>query len=203
MRIKPYWLLVPVAAAAGAAVVFSRKKTEKTVRDKNARGGTASSESSYVPGTVKTGNYSFISGFKDAATVDLSFSYDADLFRYSVVEEQFLIESGDSHVGILCGEDFSAQFEYGTYYPGEDYERLCRELLSKHPDLSDAQYGLHSGIRFLDGDSICLIFPIPEDNCSYLQISLLKTPGNDDPLSALPEYPSLRFILDSVTFSRS
>ncbi len=203
MRNKPYWLLLPAAAAAGAAVFFLRKNpVARNLKEKRVS-GVDSAKASCAPKTVKTGSYSFISGFKDAATVELSFPYDAGLFHYSVAEDQFLVESGDSHVGILYGEDFSAQFEYGNYYSGENYEKLCQELLSKHPDLSDVQYGLHSGIRFLDGDSICLIFPIPEDSCSYLQISLLKAPDNDDDLSALPEYPSLRFILESMTFSRS
>lgn len=201
MRYKPYWLLIPTAAAAAGAAFLLRKKIIKPAPAEQS--GAAAAKAPYAPKSVKNGSYSFISGFKNAETVELSFPYDAELFQFSVVEEDFLVESGDSHVGILYGESFNAQFEYGTYYAGEDYEGLCRELMSRHPDLSDVQYGPHSGICYQDGDCICLVFPIPDDSCSYLQVSLLKAPDNDDALSSLPDYPSLHFILDAMRFARS
>ena len=204
MRIKPTWFLLSAAAAvsAGAAVWFLRKKAAPAGNESAVPAGTAQ-KAACAPKAAKTGSYSFISGFKNAETVELRFTYDAECFSYSVVEEGFLVESGDSHVGILYGEDYSAQFEYGTYYSGEDYEGLTRELMSRHPDLSDIQYGSNAGLRFLDGDSICLVFPIPDDSCSYLQVSLLKAPSNDDPLEALPDDPALRSVLASMSFARS
>ena len=204
MRTRLYRFLVPAAvAAAGAAVYVLRKKIVLIARKDGAGSADVPVKALCVPKTAKTGSYSFISGFKNAETVELSFSYDADLFRFSVVEEGFLAESGDSHVGILTGDAFSAQFEYGTYYAGEDFAGLRTELLSRHPDLEECSYGAHSALRFQDGDSICLIFPIPDDSCSYLQVTLIKAPDNDDPLSALPDDPALCYILDSMSFARS
>ena len=207
MQNRLYRFLVPAAAAAaaaaaGAAVYVLRKKAALADQKDGAGSGKVSAKAHYAPKTAKVGSYSFISGFKNAETVELSFSYDADAFCFSVVEEGFLVESGDSHVGILTGESFSAQFEYGTYYAGEDFARLRTELMSRHPDLEECSYGAHSALRFQDGDSICLIFPIPDDSSSYLQVSLLKAPDNDDPLSALPEDPALCFILASMSFAR-
>ncbi len=204
MRTRLYRFLIPAAAAAGAAAYVLRKKAISAA-------GKDSAGSEDVPGKVppsapkseKTGSYSFISGFKNAKAVELSFPYDADRFCFSVVEDGFLVESGDSHVGILTGDAFSAQFEYGTYYAGEDFDGLRTELMSRHPDLEESSFGAHTALRFQDGDSICLIFPIPDDNCSYLQVTLIKAPDNDDPLSALTDDPDLRYILDSMSFARN
>ena len=204
MRTRMYRFLVPAAvAAAGAAAFVLRKKAVPAGRKSGAGADSVSAKAPYAPKTEKTGSYSFISGFKNAETVELRFSYDADLFRFSVVEEGFLVDSGDSHVGILSGEALSAQFEYGTYYAGEDFAGFRTELMSRHPDLEECSYGAHSALRFQDGDSICLIFPIPDDSCSYLKVSLLKAPDNDDPLSALPDDPGLCHILNSMSFARS
>ena len=106
-------------------------------------------------------------------------------------------------MGVLYGESFSAQVEYGSYYSGEDFAKLCQELVGKHHDLAEAVYGPLSGVSYRDGDNLCLAFPIPEDEHSYLLITLVKAPDNDDELEALLDYPELRFLLESASFSRS
>ena len=202
MRIRYLWLALPAAAAAGAAV-FLLKKSSGTVPAVKAAATPATKKAPDAPTSVKEASYGFISGFKDAATVELKFAYDAEKFHFSVVEDDFLTESGDSHVGVLYGESFSAQVEYGSYYSGEDFAKLCQELVGKHHDLAEAVYGPLSGVSYRDGDNLCLAFPIPEDEHSYLLITLVKAPDNDDELEALLDYPELRFLLESASFSRS
>ncbi len=200
MRKKILWLALPAAVSAGAAAVLLLKKRGKTEPKK-----TASSEkaSPVAPESVKEASYSFISGFKDAATVELKFPYDAEHFVFSVVEDDFLSESDDSHVGILSGEDFSAQFEYAGYYNGESYEAFLSALSSRYRDLSTLSYGGHSALKYRNGDNLCLVFQIPDDSQSYLLVTLVKAKDNDDELDALPEYPELRFMLEAMSFSRS
>ncbi len=188
------------AAAAGAAVFLRRKVSSLSDAGKPAPVPAAVSVS---PISVREASYSFISGFQDAVTVEVCFPYDPERFIYEVAEDSFPAESGDSHVGVLRGDAFSAQLEYGSYYSGEDYDRLRQELSRKHSDLAEADYGPLSGLKFRDGDNLCLVFPIPEDPHSYLLITLLKSPDNDDELEALPDYPDLRFMLSSLSFRRS
>ena len=199
MRKGRLWLAFSAAALAGTGLWLARKKsvgeTVKTVQN-----------NSSVPASmakVQTGTYSFISGFQDAATVELSFPYDADRFRYTVCEEDFPADSGDSHVGVLYGEDFSMQLEYASYYQGEDFAALSRALKEKHTSLCAVRYGNLEGVSYQDGDNWCLAFPIPEDAFSYLLITLVKAAGNDDELAALPEYPDLKAMLGAMRFSRS
>jgi hypothetical protein len=201
MRTKYLWLSVVTGAAVGAASYFLKKKLLSS--PPAAASGTASpSEAPASAASKKEAVYSFISGFKDAATVEFRFDYDADRFHYAVAEDDFLTESGDSHVGILTGEDFSVQFEYGAYYSGEDFALLTQELSSRHPDLDRASYGALTGVQFRDGDNFCLAFPVPEDPHSYLLMTLIKAPGNDDELEAIPETPDFRSLLNSASFHR-
>lgn len=202
MRIKYLWLTLPAAATVGAAA-YLLKKSSGCASAAKAAAAPATKKAPAAPTSVKEASYSFISGFKDAATVELKFAYDAEKFHFSVVEDDFLTESGDSHVGVLYGESFSAQVEYGSYYSGEDFAKLCQELVAKHHDLAEAVYGPLSGVSYRDGDNLCLAFPIPDDEHSYLLITLVKAPDNDDELEALLDYPELRFLLESASFSRS
>ena len=70
---------------------------------------------------LKTGSYSFVSGYKDAATVEVKVGYDPERFSFAVIEDSFPAYSSDSHVAVIYGEDFTAQIEYAGYYHGEDF----------------------------------------------------------------------------------
>ena len=199
MRTKHLWLSVVTGAAVGAASYYLKKKLSSASA---AAPGAAAVPSPAPAAAAKEAVYSFISGFKNAATVEFRFDYDADRFHYAVAEDDFLTESGDSHVGILTGEDFSVQFEYGAYYSGEDFALLTQELSSRHPDLDPAVYGGLSGVKFRDVDNFCLAFPVPEDAHSYLLITLVKAPDNDDELETIPEAPDFRGLLNSASFRR-
>lgn len=202
MRTKYFWLSVVTGAAVGAASYYLKKKLSVTPAAGSASAAAPAQAPAAPRAARKEAVYSFISGFKDAATVEFRFDYDADRFRYAVTEDDFLTESGDSHVGILTGEAFSVQFEYGTYYSGEDFTLLTQELSSRHPDLDGASYGALSGVKFRDGDNFCLAFPVPEDAHSYLLLTLVKAPDNDDELETIPETPDFCSLLNSASFSR-
>ena len=202
MRKRLFWIAVPAAAAGAAAFYLLKKKTVSVSKAEATSAASTGDRAKPAPKATGEAAYSFISGFKDAATVELKFPFDAERFCFSVQEDDFLAESGDSHVGILRGEDFSAQFEYGSYYSGEDFTGLRRELSTKHADLIDVSYGSLSGLKFRDGDNLCLVFPIPADTHSYLLVTLVKAPDNDDALETLADHPDLRFMLGDLAFAR-
>jgi len=203
MRTKHLWLSVLTGAAVGAASYYLKKKLAASPAPAAASGSSAAPVQAPAPSAEeKEAVYSFISGFKDAATVEFRFPYNPERFRFAVVEDEFLTESGDSHVGILSGEDFSVQVEYGSYYSGEDFTLLTQELSSRHPDLDTAAYGALTGVKFRDGDHFCLAFPIPDDTHSYLLLTLVKAPDNDDELETIPDTADFRALLNSASFRR-
>ena len=201
MRTKHLWLSVVTGAAVGAASYYLKKKLSSAPAAAPGAAAVPSPAPAAPSAVAKEAVYSFISGFKNAATVEFRFDYDADRFHYAVAEDDFLTESGDSHVGILTGEDFSVQFEYGAYYSGEDFDLLTQELSSRHPDLDQAVYGGLSGVKFRDGDNFCLAFPVPEDAHSYMLITLVKAPDNDDELETIPDTADFRTLLNSGSLS--
>ena len=203
MRTKLFLATASVGAAAGFALYFLVKKPAGNQSSESAGKAVHPAKKGYSPVSPKTGSYSFISGFKDSATVEMALSYDTDAFDFHVSEDEFLTESSDSHVGILSGELFSAQFEYAAYYAGENFEKLTQELSLKHKDLMPAVYGALSGMKYRDGDNLSMVFPIPEDPYSYLHVTLVKAKDNDDELESVADYPDLGFILSSIRFSRS
>ena len=199
-------ILAALPVGLGAAALLLLKKNKESGSKETAapaKGGKTKMSAPVEPKNVKTAAYSFISGFKDAATVEVTFPYDGERYAFEVKEDAFLTESGDSHVGVLEGEGFSAQFEYGSFYTGEDFEKHSRELRNQHPDLTPASYGKNEGLRFLDGDVMCMAFPIPEDEHSFLLVSIVKAGDNDDELDAIADYADLKYMLGGMSFSRS
>jgi hypothetical protein len=202
-----YWKILAPAAVAAAGVIAAALLTKKLA---NKGDGAAEKPAPavkpaakpYAPKAPAVGSYSFISGFQDAATVEVSVPFDAESFSFAVLEDGFLCESGDSHVGLLSGEKFSAQFEYGTYYRGEDFGELQGQLAEKHKDLRAAVYGENAGVCFRDGDNISLCFPILGDSHSYLHVTLVKAADNDDELEDLLGYPELRYTLGGLRSER-
>ena len=199
---KKWKIVAPVAliAAVGAAVLAFRAKKpgEKPAAPAAKK---VSADVKKTVANLKTGSYSFISGYKDAATVELSLQYDADKYSFAVVEEEFLAYSSDSHVAVVSGEDFDLQIEYAAYYQGEDFAALSKEAAEKYQSLNKISYGDNAGIRYSTGDAICLCFPITGDTNSYILMTLFKGKENDDDILLLPEHPELSALLRSMTFS--
>ena len=191
---KKWQIIAPLSLAAAGAVGLVLMKKKKAAPAAPKAAGTAA-PAKKAPANEKTGSYSFVSGFQDAATMELTLRYDADRFGFAVVEEGFLSYSSDSHVALLEGEDFSLQLEYAAYYGGEDFAAFIESVREKHPDLVPAVYGPNSGIRFLEGDNVCFCFPV--DAHSYLLVTAFKTSDYDDEVTTLPDYAPLRALLET------
>ena len=94
--IAPLALTAAGALASGVAILM-RKLPKDTAP-------AAESAPAAKPANLKTGSYSFISGFEDAETVELSMDFDPEKFSFAIVEDEFLNYSSDSHVAIVYGE---------------------------------------------------------------------------------------------------
>lgn len=196
---KKWQIIAPLSlAAVGGAVGLVLMKKKKQPAAPKSAGKAAPAKK--APANEKTGSYSFVSGFQDAATMELTLRYDADRFDFRVVAEDFLSYSSDSHVAILEGEDFSLQLEYAGYYSGEDFAAHTESVREKHSSLAPAVYGANKGIRYFEGDNVCFCFPV--DAHSYVLVTAVKAKGNDDPLSALPDYEDMKDILGSISFTK-
>ena len=198
---KKWTLIAPLTlAAAGAAAlgVLTLLKREAEVLTPAAH----RSADDGAMGTRQSGSYSFISGYKDAATVELSLDYDAEKYSFAVVGEDFLSYTSDSHVAIVRGEDFSFQLEYAAYYQGEGFEDLIRHVSERYQSFAPVAYGENTGLRYRAGDNLCLCFPAGDDPYSYLLLTLFKGAGYDGELEELVEHPDLSAMLSSLRLSR-
>ncbi len=192
--LAPLTLIAAASAALGVATLL-RKGPE-------GEGAEPAPRAAAPVKARQTGSYSFVSGYKDAATVDVSLDYDAEQYSYAVVGEDFLSYTSVSHAALLQGEDFSLQLEYAPYHRGEGFEDLIRHVSESYPDFAPVAYGENTGLRYLAGDNICLCFPAGEDPYSYLLLTLFKGPGYDGELEELPEHPELRAVLESLRVQR-
>ena len=195
--IAPLALTAAGALAAGVSVLLSRPgRTEAKAPD-------AEAPAAKPAAALKTGSYSFISGYKDAATVEMTLDYDPEKFSFAVVEEDFLNYSSDSHVAIVYGEDFNLQFEYAGYFSGEDFAAHQAALAEKYRNFGPVRCGALEGVWVLDGDNVAMHFPIPDDAHSYLLVTAQKTADYDDEVTTLPSYAPLQALLAGVKFTRS
>lgn len=195
---KKWQIIAPlgIAAAAAAAVLAMRKKPQ-TAADTPA----PAAKKSVPAAQLKTGSYSFVSGYKDAATIEVKVGYDPERFSFDVIEDSFPAYSSDSHVAVIYGEDFTAQIEYAGYYHGEDFDAMSAAARGKFQGFGEVAFGALRGIRYIDGDSICMCFPVPGDQYSYLLVTVIKAEGNDDTLDELQDDENLAALLGCVEIS--
>ena len=193
--IAPLALTAAGALASGVAILMQKlpKNTAPA----------AESAPAAKPANLKTGSYSFISGFKDAETVEQSMDYDPEKFSFAIVEDEILNYSSDSHVAIVYGEEFNLQLEYAGYYSGEDFAAHSAALKEKYQTRGEITCGVLTGLWVLDGDNIAIHFPIADDKHSYLLVTVQKTPDYDDEITTLPDYAPLKALLGTVRFARS
>lgn len=181
------------AAGVAAAALLARKKTGETA-PKAASAAAKKAEPREV--LMKTGEYSFVSGFKDAKTVEVTLDYDALRYGFDVIGEDFLTYSSDSHVAVISGEDFSIQMEYAAYYKGEDLAFITDKAAKEYKGFAAVSFAGASGFRYREGDGVC--FCLGVDEYSYLLLTLLKAEGCDKTVEELAEGAELKALLDTL-----
>ena len=184
---------VLAAGAAAAAVLLTKKKGGESAPKSGER---AAKKAVPKETMMKTGEYSFVSGFKDARTVEVKLDYDALRFGFDVIGEDFLTYSSDSHVAVVSGEDFSFQMEYASFYKGEDFALITSAAAQKYAGFAPVRFGAVEGFRYREGDSVC--FCLPVDEYSYLLLTLLKAEGCDKTVEELAESDDLGAILSTL-----
>ncbi len=192
-------VIVPLGtlAAAGAAAALLLKKKDAPAAAKGPAG--AAKKAAAKETLMKTGEYSFVSGFQDARTVKVTLDYDALRFGFDVIGEDFLSYSSDSHVAVITGEDFSMQMEYASFYKGEDFSLITDAAEKKYKGFARVDFGGVGGFRYREGDSVC--FCLPVDEYSYLLLTLLKAQGCDKTVEELAEGEDLRELLSTLRIS--
>ncbi len=199
--IAPLAVTAVGALAAGVSVLLRKNVAAAAPEAKDSKA--APKAILRDPAVQESGSYSFISGFQNAATVELTVPFDPGTEFFSVVEEDFLSASDVSHVALLTSEDYRLQIEYAAYYGGEGWEAHVAHLREKHSDLKEVSFRENAGVLFLAGDSLRFDLPIPEDNASFIQITIQKTPSFDGEVTELAQHPALTEQLAGIRFTRS
>jgi len=199
---KKAFVIIPVGAAAVAAALVLAKKSKggepKAAKSKAASGKKAKT----VINKPKAGMYSFASGYKDAKTVEVTFTYDEDKCTYSEVSEGFLVPTDDSHAGILYGEDFAMQIEYAPYYAGDDFAALTAEVKERFKNVGDITCNGVTGIKYFNGKNFCMCFPIEGAAADYVLINVVSMGDDSEEEAAkLPENAMVVAIMDTFAIT--
>ena len=195
MHMKKWLLLVPaIASLAIGTFILIKKDNEEEGEDtagKDPKKKTVSSP--------RKGSYSFVSGYKDAKTVEVEFTYDAERFSYRQIEEEFLTFTSVSHAAAIYGEDFNIQLEYSDLAGGESFAALAESLREKKTGFSPVVYGVNSGYVYFNGDNVCFIFPATE--YSYILITVIKDKNSEIDYRELPENDDIAAFMESIRIS--
>ena len=201
---KKWLIAVPAAAAAGAVLLLSRKgKSAAPKAEKPAARKPAGKKSAAVAlKNPKTGVYSFASGYKDAKTVEVSLSYDADKHSFTVASEDFIAPTGDSHAAIIYAEDFAMQVEYAAYYHGENFEALSKSIEGQFKGFGKVSFNGIDGVCYLNGGNYCMAFPAADATADYVLITVvLMGDDNEEERAKLPSNPEMNAIMNTLTIS--
>ena len=202
---KKWLVAVPVAAAAaGAALLLSRKGKDAAPKaEKPAARKPAGKKSAAVAlKNPKTGVYSFASGYKDAKTIEVSLSYDADKHSFTVASEDFIAPTGDSHAAIIYAEDFAMQVEYAAYYHGENFEALSKSIEGQFKGFGKVSFNGIDGVCYLNGGNYCMAFPAADATADYVLITVvLMGDDNEEERAKLPSNPEMNAIMNTLAIS--
>ena len=188
-------MAVSAAAAAGLGICFLLTKNGKKAPAKEARPAGANAKKA-APKNTAQGTYSFVSGFQDAATVDVAVNYDAERFDFYIVEEGFLCSTSDSHVAVMYGADFNVQLEYVPFYAGDCFESV-RENAKSRLDFTETP----EGFRYVDGDSVYNCLPV--DDFSFLLVTAMLSKGSELKFAELPEASELKELVGGIQIGRA
>ncbi len=201
---KKWLIAVPAAAAAGAVLLLSRKgKPAAPKAEKPAARKPAGKKSAAVAlKNPKTGVYSFASGYKDAKTVEVNLSYDADIHSFTIASEDFIAPTGDSHAAIIYAEDFAMQVEYAAYYHGENFEALSKSIEGQFKGFGKVSFNGIDGVCYLNGGNYCMAFPAADATADYVLITVvLMGDDNEEERAKLPSNPEMNAIMNTLTIS--
>ena len=200
---KKILFAIPVCAVAAGAAFFVLKGKSGGDAPKKAdapKAGKAApaKKAPAKPANEKTCVYNFACGYNDPAKVEASFRYDADKFSVDTVEEGFLVTTSVPSVVLLTGSDFQFQMEYGDYYGGEDFASFSKGAADRYKGFGTVQYGGVSGIKYREGESMCLAFPAGDAE-GYVLFQLFNAKGNDDPVEMLADRDDVSQIMSSLS----
>ena len=201
---KKWLIAVPAAAAAGAVLLLSRKgKPAAPKAEKPAARKPAGKKSAAVAlKNPKTGVYSFASGYKDAKTVEVSLSYDADIHSFTIASEDFIAPTGDSHAAIIYAEDFAMQVEYAAYYHGENFDALSKSIEGQFTGFGKVSFNGIDGVCYLNGGNYCMAFPAADATADYVLITVvLMGDDNEEERAKLPSNPEMNAIMNTLAIS--
>ena len=160
---KWIWLLPAGAAlAAGTAMLLLRRKDDEAPAPKEKK---APAKNGYEMLSPTDGTYSFVSGYQDAKTVEVGFTYDAQKYSCKEIEEEFPALTSVSHAELISGEEFDIQLEYTDFAAGEDFASYTALLREKQKGFAPVQYGANEGFRYFNGDNVCFVFPATDFSC--------------------------------------
>ena len=200
------------AAAAGAAIALkggkgsekaspkAEKASPKAAAKAPAKGGAKSKKKDdFAITDLKTGVYSFPSGYKDAKEIKVNIGYDGQQHAFNVVSEEYIADSGDSHVAIVSANDFGIQFEYAPYYAGEDFAALEKSVADNFKNFGHVKFDGVSGICYTNGGSYCMAFPTSSDNDYVLATVVLMGDDSEEEREKLRSNPEMIAIMNTVT----
>ncbi|MBO6014182.1 MAG: hypothetical protein J6P48_01825 [Oscillospiraceae bacterium] len=171
---KWIWLLPAGAAVAAGAVLLIRRNGKDVPGEKKAP---VQTKKPYQMASPASGTYSFVSGFQNAKTVEVSFTYDAEKYVCREIEEEFPAPTSVSHAELISGEDFELQIEYTDFAAGEDFSGYTALLREKQKGFAPVRYGSNEGFRYYNGDNVCFVFPATGFSCLLVTVILAK--GSD------------------------
>ena len=200
---KKWLIAVPAAAAAGAVLLLSRKGKPAAPKAEKPAAVKADKKSAAVAlKNPKTGVYSFASGYKDAKTVEVSLSYDADIHSFTIASEDFIAPTGDSHAAIIYAEDFAMQVEYAAYYHGENFEALSKSIEGQFKGFGKVSFNGIDGVCYLNGGNYCMAFPAADATADYVLITVvLMGDDNEEERAKLPSNPEMNAIMNTLAIS--
>lgn len=193
-------IMVPLAiaaAGAAAALVMKNKKGDAAKPDTGAKATSEkdAKKKEKVITDLRSGTYSFMSGYTDARQVELTLDYDGETTSFDVVEDEFLCYSSDSHVVVMRSEDFSLQIEYAEFFSGEDYDKFKSGIADKYAAFKEIILNCGEACSYISGDSLCVCVPTA---LSYVLISVIPAKGSKETPETLSDNYVLKAILNSI-----
>lgn len=192
--------VIPMAIAAVGAVAVLAMGKKKPAGDAKKSAAPAKGAKKPEMKNPKTTVYSFVSGYQNPATVEVSMKYDADKTFVDVIEEGFIVDSSDPQVATAENGMFRLQLEASNFYSGENFESMCAEAAKKFTGYGEVEYGAMKGVKYSAGDGVAFCFPV--DDASYILVTAFKGPDNDDDVADLPANAELSFFFENISVDK-